>query len=139
MRRPCRSPVAVANICSANTSAEDAGRSVLPSAGHDDEAFHLASGIGLEKLVILAERDAAVGLSVRPEHVGVGEEAGAAMDGGAAAYRVEAQGAHAVKELFALAEVVGAGRRGAVHPDMHEARVVTPSTVVQRWLHREGP
>src|SRR5215216_3554217 len=37
VRSPCRSPVAVAKICSADTPVEDAGRSVLPSARHDGE------------------------------------------------------------------------------------------------------
>src|SRR4051794_21447110 len=69
----CRSPVAVAKICSAYTPVEDAGRPVLPSSGHHDETLPLASEIGLEELVVLAERHAAVRLSVRPEHVGVGE------------------------------------------------------------------
>jgi len=38
---------AVAKICSADTPVEDAKRSVLPSARHDDETLHLASEIGL--------------------------------------------------------------------------------------------
>jgi hypothetical protein len=54
----------------------------------------------------------------------MGQETVAAIDGGAAAYGVEAQCTHATEEPLPLGENIGAGRGCAAHLHMHVARVV---------------
>src|SRR4051812_44436899 len=54
--------------------------------------------VGVEEGVIILERDAAVGIPVGPEHVGVCEQAGAAVDRLLTTDRSEAQRRHAVEQ-----------------------------------------
>ncbi|SOR31515.1 protein of unknown function [Methylorubrum extorquens] len=99
---------------------EDAGG----RAGHHDQAPDLAAQIGLEEAGVVPEHDAAVRGAARAQHVGVGEDAVAPVDGGRATDRIEADRSHPMEQRLALPQVVDPGRGGAAHPDMNVVRVV---------------
>jgi hypothetical protein len=90
----------------------------------DDELTHLAAQEGLQEGVVVAERDAAVRIAAGPKHIGVGEQAGAAEDRARAADRVKADGAHAVEQRFAHAQIVDMRRRHAAHAQVGVIRIV---------------
>ena len=80
--------------------------------------------VGVQERVVIPERDAAVGIAVGAEHVGVRQQAAAAEDRLLAADRFQPQRRHAVKQRLARLEFVDMRRRGAAHPDLDEARIV---------------
>src|SRR4051794_20447543 len=57
--------------------------------------------VGVEERIVVRERDAAVGLAARPEHVAVREQSIAAVDFFLAAERRQPQRRHAVKQRLA--------------------------------------
>ncbi len=93
-------------------------------AAHDHEALDLAAQEGLKEPVVVAERHAAVRIAARTQHVGVRQQADAAVDRLAAADRREPDRPHAVEQLLALGQIVGAGRRRPAHPHVDEAGIV---------------
>src|SRR5262249_21228063 len=80
---------------------EPEGRAV-ETLDHGD-ARNFASEVSVQELGIVAERDASVRLAVRAQHVGVGEDAVAAVHP-AAVDGIEADGANAMKQSLAQSE-----------------------------------
>src|SRR5439155_11505962 len=80
-------------------------RSLLDLRQHREAADALAL-VGIEERVVIPERDAAVGLTTGPEHVGVREQPVAAVDFFLAADRRQPQRRHAVKQRLAQLQFV---------------------------------
>ena len=100
---------------------EPAGRAVQPL--DHGEPGDFTPEVSVEELVVVVEGHAAVRLAVGAQHVGVGENAGAAVHP-AVVDRVEADGANAVKQPLAQGERIDVRRRRALHPHVHVAGIV---------------
>ena len=98
------------------------GRRPVELAHHHD-ALDLAAFEGSKKLRIILERDAAIRLAVRPQHIGMRQDAGAAIHV-AVADRGQADRLDAVEQLLAHGQAIGVGGRRAMHAHMHVARIV---------------
>ena len=93
-------------------------------AADDDDLLDVAALEGLQKRIVVAERDAAVGVAARPEHERVGEQALAAVDHLVAADRRQPDRGDAVEQTFAQLQVVDVRRGDAFHLDVGRARIV---------------
>src|SRR5215472_18514280 len=96
-------------------SADPCDHSELPDA-------HAA--IGIEEGAVVAERDAAVGSAAGAEHVGVSEQATAAVNRVLAADRVEPERRHAVEQRLPRRQFVDVWRRHAAHADARGMGIV---------------
>src|SRR5260370_1740561 len=86
------------------------------------EARDFASKVRVQELGIVAKRHAAVRLAVRAQHVGVGEDAVAAVHP-APVDGIEANGANAMKQSLAQSEMVHVGRLCPPLPRCHWPRL----------------
>ena len=99
----------------------------LAGVRNDDEALHLATQVGGEELVVIAERHAAVGIATRSKHEAVRQDSVAA-EHLRIVLRSHAQGAHAVEQFFAHRQFVDIRRRHAAIFFAHGARIVETIT-----------
>src|ERR1700750_3349457 len=70
------------------------------------EPLNLTASVGFEKAAVVPERDAAVGVTVRAQHVSVREQTCSSVDRAPAADGIEPQRRDAVKQRFARLQVV---------------------------------
>src|SRR5712664_727286 len=97
-------------------------RSVQPR--YYGQALDLAVLVGVQERVVVLERNAAVGIAVRAEHVGMREQPGPSEDCIVAADRREPQGRHAMKQRLARLQVIDMRRRRSCHFDVDEFGIV---------------
>ena len=88
------------------------------------EAADTLITIGVEERIMILERYAAVGLTARPEQIGVCEQSVPAEDLLLAANRRQPQHWHAVKQCFTRLQFVDMRRRHALHPHVRITDVI---------------
>src|SRR5882672_10436572 len=91
-------------------------RSVQPR--DHGQALDLAVLVGVQERVVVLERNAAVGIAVGAEHVGMGEQTAPSVDRILAADGYEPQRRNAVEQRLPRLQVVDVRRRRARHLDV---------------------
>src|SRR5215475_341881 len=102
-------------------------------ARHDDQTGNLTVIVCPEEPLVVADRDATVGVAVRSEHVTMREQTGAAKRRGAINGK-HAKRADSMEELFARLQLVGRRRRCTDHALVHMIRVVPEASQARMRL-----
>jgi hypothetical protein len=85
----------------------------------------LAVLVSAEESFVVLHRHTAVRVAVRPQHIGMREEPGAAVDA-AVADRIEAQSLNPVEERLPHGQLIDMRRRRTLCALLHIARIVQP-------------
>src|SRR5258708_37624538 len=91
---------------------------------HNGQPLDPLIPVGIQKRIVVLERNAAVGIAVRAEHVGMREQTGASEDRVLAADRGQPQRRYPVKQRLARRQLVNMRRRRAEHSDADVTRIV---------------